>query len=118
MLFYRVWNKAKSNNWNLINAKTKYGREKVKYKVQDLCIYIFRHLCLLKRWIVSEHGTIIQTNIDHWSSEPNEDILFSIRRRDLSKRLLNQMQTINEENLWKVITYMNNRVEIYQSIYL
>ncbi|CAF1004560.1 unnamed protein product [Adineta ricciae] len=68
-----------------------------------------------KRWIVSEHGTIIQTNIDHWSSEPNEDILFSIRRRDLSKRLLNQMKTMNEENLWKLISEypIYNNITIY-----
>jgi hypothetical protein len=51
---------------------------------------------------VSEHGSITQTNIDHWSSEQNEDILFSIKRRTLSKQLLNQMKTINEYELWEV----------------
>ncbi|CAF3873076.1 unnamed protein product [Rotaria sordida] len=53
------------------------------------------------RWTVSEHGSIIQTNIDHWSSEKHEDILFSIKRRDLSKRFLSQMKGVNEYELWK-----------------
>lgn len=51
---------------------------------------------------MSEHGPIIQTNIDHWSSEANEDILYSIQRRTLSKQLLDQMKTINEHELWEV----------------
>jgi hypothetical protein len=51
---------------------------------------------------VSEHGSIIQTNIDHWSSAENEDILFSIKRRALSKQLLDKMKEPNEDELWKV----------------
>lgn len=51
---------------------------------------------------MSEHGSIIQTNIDHWSSAENEDILFSIKRRALSKQLLDKMKEPNEDELWKV----------------
>ncbi len=51
---------------------------------------------------MSEHGSIIQTNIDHWSSAENEDILFSIKRRALSKQLLGKMKEPNEDELWKV----------------
>jgi hypothetical protein len=51
---------------------------------------------------VSEHGSIIQTNIDHWSSAENEDILFSIKRRTLSRQLLDKMKEPNEDELWKV----------------
>jgi len=51
---------------------------------------------------LSEKGTIVQTNIDHCSSDPRENILYSIQRRDIARRLLNQMPTINEEELWKV----------------
>jgi len=55
---------------------------------------------------VSKDGSIIQTNIDHWSSAKNEDILYSIERRTLSKELLNKMATINEDELWKVRTLL------------
>lgn len=56
----------------------------------------------ISRWTVSEHGTIVQTNIDHWSSVENEDILFSIRRRALSRQMLGSLEQINEDELWKV----------------
>lgn len=51
---------------------------------------------------MSEHGTIVQSNIDHWSSAQDEDILFSITRRSLSRQLLNEMKQLNEQELWKV----------------
>lgn len=51
---------------------------------------------------MSEHGTIVQTNIDHWSSAQNEDILFSIQRRALSRQILNSLRQFNEDELWKV----------------
>lgn len=51
---------------------------------------------------MSENGSIVQTNIDHWSSARDEDILFSIRRRTLSKELLKKMKEINEDKLWEV----------------
>lgn len=50
---------------------------------------------------------LVQTNIDHWSDDPNEDIMVSIRRRKLAKRLLGNLmvqQTVNEEELWKLIS--------------
>ncbi|CAF0921124.1 unnamed protein product [Rotaria sordida] len=67
------------------------------------------------RWTVSEHGSIIQTNIDHWSSEKHEDILFSIKRRDLSKRFLSQMKGVNEYELWKLLSEypICNNITIY-----
>ena len=54
------------------------------------------------RWTLIEHGSIVQTNIDHWSSKSDEDILDSIERRRLSNRTLEEMETIDEDNLWKV----------------
>ena len=42
------------------------------------------------RWTVREHGPIVQTNIDHWSTKSEEDIMNSIQRRALARRLLRQ----------------------------
>jgi hypothetical protein len=60
---------------------------------------------LFLRWTVSEHGTIVQTNMDHWSSAANENIFYSIERRALARELLNKMKTVNEYELWKVRKY-------------
>lgn len=54
------------------------------------------------RWTLIEHGSIVQTNMDHWSSNKNEDILDSIERRRLSNQLIKEMETIDEDQLWKV----------------
>ena len=60
---------------------------------------------------MSEHGPIVQTNIDHWSSAEDEDVLFSIRRRALSKQLLSPMKEVNEHDLWKV-SYFSSPAKI------
>lgn len=49
-----------------------------------------------------ENGPIVQTNIDHWSSAEDENILFSIARRDLCQKQLSKMLTVNEHELWMV----------------
>ncbi|CAF4345728.1 unnamed protein product [Rotaria sp. Silwood2] len=82
------------------------------------------------RQTVSEHGSIIQTNMDHWSLERDEDILYSILRRAVSKRLLNQMTEVNEYELWKLLseypicnditiygTFMCSQYDIYHTRY-
>ncbi|CAF0844433.1 unnamed protein product [Adineta steineri] len=68
-----------------------------------------------KRWTVSDHGSIVQTNIDHWSSDNNEDILYSIKRRSLSRNVLDEMKPINEYELWKLISEypICNKITIY-----
>ncbi|CAF0935867.1 unnamed protein product, partial [Didymodactylos carnosus] len=69
-------------------------------------------------WIVSENGPIIQTNIDHWSSSKEEDIFFSIARRTLAKKLLNKMKTVNEYELWNLVSTppIYNKITIYGTL--
>eukprot|EP00026_Physarum_polycephalum_P009777 Phypoly_transcript_09913.p1 GENE.Phypoly_transcript_09913~~Phypoly_transcript_09913.p1 ORF type:complete len:398 (+),score=31.45 Phypoly_transcript_09913:75-1196(+) len=56
------------------------------------------------RWTVLEHGPIVQTNIDHWSNKAEENILSSIQRRALARRLLNDVDTKNEATLWSIMS--------------
>eukprot|EP01111_Echinosteliopsis_oligospora_P006314 TRINITY_DN20397_c0_g1_i1.p1 TRINITY_DN20397_c0_g1~~TRINITY_DN20397_c0_g1_i1.p1 ORF type:complete len:459 (-),score=104.22 TRINITY_DN20397_c0_g1_i1:23-1399(-) len=56
-----------------------------------------------QRLTVRENGPIIQTNIDHWSNNPEEDILWSIARRALATRLLSSIPEINEQSLWELV---------------
>ncbi|CAF2020874.1 unnamed protein product [Rotaria magnacalcarata] len=67
------------------------------------------------RCTLAEHGPIVQTNIDHWSSNKDEDILSSIKRRAVSKRFLNNMKPINEYKLWKLLSEhpVCNEITIY-----
>jgi hypothetical protein len=48
------------------------------------------------------NGTIVQTNIDHWSMNQDEDVMFSTDRRSTARRLLKKMTVINEDALWEV----------------
>ena len=51
--------------------------------------------------------TLVQTNIDSWSENPNENILWSIERRKLAKKLIYQIKEKNGEitmkDLWKIM---------------
>ncbi len=54
------------------------------------------------RWTLVNNGTIVQTNIDHWSMNQDEDVMFSTDRRSTARRLLKKMTVINEDALWEV----------------
>jgi len=47
---------------------------------------------------------LVQTNIDHWSNNKEEDILDSIKRRSLASNKLSELKTVNEESLWKLLS--------------
>ena len=99
MLLYNLRRQSVSNIWNIVDPSANIRRKKVRNQSCPGVVIDYAPIC---RWTVSEHGTIVQTNIDHWSSAQNEDILFSIRRRALSRQLLNEMNQLNEVELWKV----------------
>ncbi|CAF3459527.1 unnamed protein product [Rotaria socialis] len=67
------------------------------------------------RCTLIEHGPIVQANIDHWSSNKDEDILSSIQRRAVSKRFLDNMKPMNEYKLWKLLSEYPrcNEITIY-----
>lgn len=48
---------------------------------------------------ITEHGPIVQTNIDHWSDNEDDDILWSIERRALARASIHSMSNgpIDEE---------------------
>ncbi len=54
------------------------------------------------RWTLVNNGTIVQTNIDHWSMNQDEDVMFSTDRRSTARRFLKKMTVINEDALWEV----------------
>jgi len=47
------------------------------------------------RWTLSEHGDIVQPNIDHWSSDPQFNIIWSIERRDWTRSCFKEMELKN-----------------------
>lgn len=52
-------------------------------------------------------GPIVQTNIDHWNRDPNDDILYSIERRDLAYHLLESRSSSpsgSYEDLWSILS--------------
>lgn len=61
-----------------------------------------------QRWTLEERGTIVQTNIDHWSDNENDDILYSIERRALARNILGSAEEedeeITEEFLWSLLS--------------
>jgi len=50
------------------------------------------------RWTLSEHGFIVQTNIDHWSEDPNMDVMDSIERRTIARRAIDSLIENGEIN--------------------
>mmetsp|Transcript_1221 Transcript_1221/g.1534 ORF Transcript_1221/g.1534 Transcript_1221/m.1534 type:complete len:451 (-) Transcript_1221:75-1427(-) len=56
------------------------------------------------RWNISELGTAVQTNIDHWSNEDDEDILYSIQRRELARELCNVLQDVTKETMFGILS--------------
>jgi len=56
------------------------------------------------RWTLGKEGSIVQTNIDHWSSNEGDDILYSIERRALARNLLDSLEDVKEEVLWDILS--------------
>ena len=42
---------------------------------------------------MAEHGSTVQTNIDHWSEDPDEDIMWSIQRRAIARKTLKSLRS-------------------------
>ena len=64
------------------------------------CIITRDRSAEVQPWELSKNKHCVQTNIDHWSSDPEWDILYSIRRRKVSRRLLDEMMTtLNYEDI-------------------
>eukprot|EP00759_Apiculatamorpha_spiralis_P052126 PhF_6_TR5610/c0_g1_i1/m.8102 len=40
----------------------------------------------LQRWDLGINGDVVQPNMDHWSSDPEESIMYSIQRRQAARR--------------------------------
>jgi len=49
-------------------------------------------VCVLNTTDTAEHGSTVQTNIDHWSEDPDEDIMWSIQRRAIARKTLQSLQ--------------------------
>jgi len=61
----------------------------------------------VNRWTMSEHGPIVQTNIDHWSEDKNMDVMDSIERRALARSSIESLMEngdINKSSLWMVMS--------------
>jgi hypothetical protein len=71
------------------------------------------------RWNISELGHFVQTNIDHWSFEDSEDVMNSIRRREVALAHLDKRpSTISDDWLWKMmsVTPILNDITIYGTL--
>ena len=51
---------------------------------------------------LKDRNTIVQTNIDHWSNDPRENIENSIKRRDFAYEWMND-NDIDEDYLWDLM---------------
>lgn len=73
----------------------------------------------LNRWSLSERGSIVQTNIDHWSFESAEDVMNSISRRETAySSLENRSQPISDDWLWALMSTspILNDITIYGTL--
>jgi hypothetical protein len=71
------------------------------------------------RWLISERGHFVQTNIDHWSFENSEDVMNSIDRRELAlNRLEKPPSPITDEWLWNLMSTppILNDITIYGTL--
>jgi N-acylethanolamine-hydrolysing acid amidase len=58
-------------------------------------------------WELGKAGPIVQTNIDHWNNNDDDDILYSIDRRDRARTYVDSDPTysqITESNLWRLMS--------------
>jgi hypothetical protein len=56
------------------------------------CRVVCRVCRVLNTTDMAEHGSTVQTNIDHWSEDPDEDIMWSIQRRAIARKTLQSLQ--------------------------
>lgn len=71
------------------------------------------------RLLLSEQGYFVQTNIDHWSDESSEDIMMSIRRKQIAqKHLQKRPSPITYDWLWKLLSTspILNDITIYGTL--
>eukprot|EP00010_Vexillifera_abyssalis_P001685 CAMPEP_0201553204 /NCGR_PEP_ID=MMETSP0173_2-20130828/19503_1 /ASSEMBLY_ACC=CAM_ASM_000268 /TAXON_ID=218659 /ORGANISM="Vexillifera sp., Strain DIVA3 564/2" /LENGTH=508 /DNA_ID=CAMNT_0047963831 /DNA_START=44 /DNA_END=1566 /DNA_ORIENTATION=+ len=71
-----------------------------------------------QRWTLAEHGACIQCNMDHWSTDPNDDIMWSVRRRAVVRSYLDSFQSPTIEDLWLMMCLhpVQNELTVYTSI--
>lgn len=58
-------------------------------------------------WNLGTHGPIVQTNIDHWNDNDNDDILYSIARRAKARKFVDkspEFEQISESGLWQLMS--------------
>lgn len=73
----------------------------------------------LNRWLLSEGGTIVQTNIDHWSFDEANNIMDSIARRETAFRSFDKPpEPITDEWLWSLMSAspILNDITIYATL--
>eukprot|EP00003_Mantamonas_plastica_P023114 TRINITY_DN4085_c0_g1_i1.p1 TRINITY_DN4085_c0_g1~~TRINITY_DN4085_c0_g1_i1.p1 ORF type:complete len:147 (-),score=58.68 TRINITY_DN4085_c0_g1_i1:371-811(-) len=72
------------------------------------------------RWVKSQDGDVIATNMDHWSNSRNENILWSIQRRTLARSMLDSMDNkVTQAELWNIMCtqpYILNEENIYSCV--
>lgn len=63
-------------------------------------------------------GSLVQTNIDHWSDDEEMDILYSIDRREKVKKFFARNPHVTENALWKLLSAFPifNSLTIYASL--
>ena len=78
--------------------------------------------CIITRDVKSEcqrytleDGDVIQPNMDHFSNDPDMDIMDSMERRDLARVLLLDLDEVNKNTLWGVMSVdpIFNEITIY-----
>jgi len=67
------------------------------------------------RWDLSELGTIVQTNIDHWRDDDQQDIMDSVERRELARELIEKLKVVNKDSLWEMMSTkpIYNTITVY-----
>ena len=74
------------------------------------------------RWNLAEQGPFVQTNIDHWSFEDTQDVMNSIRRREIAFNIILDKKRphagVTDEFLWKMMstTPILNDITIYGTL--
>jgi len=66
----------------------------------------------LNPWGISELGPIVQTNIDHWRDDEEQDIMDSVKRRELALKLIPNLKNVEKDILFE----MMSRKPIFNSI--
>jgi hypothetical protein len=74
---------------------------------------------LPSRWTMERHGPVIQTNADYWSTDPNDDILWSFDRIDTVRSELQRLVgRVTEVDLWRIMSIepVLNELTVYGTI--